>query len=369
MNELEPAARMIVIRPGERPTVAYSDMDFSITTETARDLLEAVPANTRLAYERAWGQFAAWCAGAGRVPLPATPQTLAEYTRVLCNVIGFAPATIGQALAAIASVHNRHGYKGQPDAGEAHNLLRLYRRKWSDAGGRVRKRTPILVPDLRAMIDTCDPSTLAGVRDRALLLVGYNIMGRRSEISALDIQDVSYAGENGIVVRIVRSKTDQDAKGADVAVPYGQHERTCAVRAVRDWTELMAERGLTSGPLFRPIDRYGRIGGEPRAAGHNQQRLTGHGINEIVRLRALLAHIPVGPSDRKGKQAPEEKPEAHNYGAHSLRAGAVTTAYAAGAPVSMIAEHGRWNPKSPVVLGYIRAVDQWRNNPMNGIGL
>jgi integrase len=362
----EPVPGMVVIRPGGRPAVLYSDIDYSITTDTARDMLEAVPENTRRAYARAWGQFTEWCEGTGRVPLPATPHTVAEYTRVMCSVIGFAPATVGQALAAIASVHGRRGYKGQPDAAEAHGILRGYRRRWSDAEGRVRQRTPVLVPDLRAMIDTCDPATLAGIRDRALLLVGYNIMGRRSELSALNVRDVDYVAETGITVHIARSKTDQDARGTDVAVPYGQQERTCAVRAVRDWTAALAERGFTSGALFRPVDRHGRVGGDPRAAGHDQPRLTGHGINEIVRLRARLARLPVG---RDGQPARADGAQPHSYGAHSLRAGAVTTAYAAGAPVAAIADHGRWNPKSPVVLGYIRAVDRWRDNPMNGIGL
>ncbi len=50
-------------------------------------------------------------------------------------------------------------------------------------------------------------------------------------------------------------------------------------------------------------------------------------------------------------------------------AGGATAAYRAGAPVSTIAAHGRWAPTSPVVLGYIRAVDRWNDNPMHGVGL
>ena len=367
MTDLEPASGpMVVLRPRERPTVAYSDLDYSIAVETARDLLEAVPGNTRRAYDRAWDQFARWCAGSGRVPMPATPQTMAEYARLLCDVIGFAPATVGQALAAIASVHTDNGYKGEPDAHEAHVLLRAYRRAWAKGGGRTRQRTPILVPDLRAAVDTCDPATPAGIRDRALLLIGFNIMGRRSEVSDLDISDLLPAGEEGIDVFIAASKTDQGAEGVAVPVPYGQHERTCAVRAVRDWAALLAAEGFTTGPLFRPVDRHGRIGGDPRAAGHAQSRLTGHGINEIVRSRARLADLPAG---RKGPRQQEGEAAQYNYGAHSLRSGAATTAYAAGAPVSAIAELGRWNPKSPVLLGYIRSVDKWRNHPMKGTGL
>jgi integrase len=62
-------------------------------------------------------------------------------------------------------------------------------------------------------------------------------------------------------------------------------------------------------------------------------------------------------------------PNADDYSAHSLRAGGATSAYRAGAPVSVIAAHGRWSPTSPVVLGYVRAVDRWTDNPMRSVGL
>jgi integrase len=62
-------------------------------------------------------------------------------------------------------------------------------------------------------------------------------------------------------------------------------------------------------------------------------------------------------------------PHPERYSAHSLRTGGATAAYQAGAPVSVIAAHGRWSPTSPVVLGYIRAVDRWADNPMKGVGL
>jgi hypothetical protein len=74
------------------------------------------------------------------------------------------------------------------------------------------------------------------------------------------------------------------------------------------------------------------------------------GIGDLVRRAAERAGLP----------HPEQ---------YSLRAGGATAAYRAGAPVSVIAAHGRWSPTSPVVLGYIRAVDRWADNPMKGVGL
>lgn len=352
MSEIEPAKGRIVLRPAEHPAAAYTDLDYSITEETARNLIAATPENTRLAYARAWGQFEKWCGGEGRIALPATPQTLADYVSVLAGS-GLAPATIGQAIGVIRATHRKQGFKGQPDTAQPLKLLRGYRKQWADAGHRVRKKTPVLLASLREMVATCDPATPIGVRDRALLLLGFNMMARRSELAGLDLADLREVDGEGLGVYLKHSKTDQDAEGIRVPVPYGQHQETCAVRAVQAWTALLAERGVTSGALFRPVDRHGRIGTDPGAAGISRPRLTGKGVGLIVRHRAGLAGLP----------------DPETYGGHSLRSGAATTAYAAGVPVSVIAQHGRWLPTSPVVLGYIRAVDDWKNNPMKGIGL
>lgn len=341
----------VLIRPGlNNGAVAYADADYSISAETLERLRTATPANTRAAYEWAWGRFTDWCTEHGRIALPATPQTLADYIVQMIGV-DLAPATIDQAIGAIRTRHRRAGHAHQPDTAAALELLRAYRREWADAGGKVRKARPVLLPALRAMAETCGEAS-ADRRDLLLLLLGFNIMGRRSELAALDLEDITVT-DDGLLVRIRRSKTDQAAIGTEVAVPYGQHPRTCAVRAFRAWRDLLADRGITSGALLRPIDRHGRIGNEPNAAGRVTARLTGKSVSEAVRRRAVLAELE----------------QAERYTGHSLRSGAATVAYAAGVPVSVIAAHGRWSEKSPVVLGYIRAVDKWTNNPMRGIGL
>jgi hypothetical protein len=178
-------------------------------------------------------------------------------------------------------------------------------------------------------------------------------MCRRSELSGLNLDDVRDAGDEGVTLYIRHSKTDQSARGAEVSIPYGQHAETCAVRAVRDWVDELAGHGITSGALFRAADRYNNIAGQAKYAGRVALRLTGKSVSDVVHRRAVLAHLP----------------DAAGYTGHSLRSGAATSAYLAGAPVAEIAAHGRWSATSPVVLGYIRAVDKWRHNPMKGIGL
>lgn len=173
-------------------------------------------------------------------------------------------------------------------------------------------------------------------------MLGLAMMGRRSELVALSLDDVRETAE-GLEITVRMSKTDQDAEGAEVALPYGQHPETCPVRVVRAWRDALAEQGITSGRLLRSMTRHGRVGAS----------MSTDAVADVVRERAVAAGLP----------------HARDYSAHSLRAGGATSAYKAGAPVSVIAAHGRWAEGSPVVLGYVRAVDRWKDNPMRRVGL
>ena len=95
----------------------------------------------------------------------------------------------------------------------------------------------------------------AAVRDRSLLLLGLASGLRRSELSALSVEDLSFV-EEGVVVLIRRSKTDQEGKGIRVGVPYGSHPETCPVRNLKAWLSVL---GREEGPLFCRIDRHGNL--------------------------------------------------------------------------------------------------------------
>jgi site-specific recombinase XerC len=112
-------------------------------------------------------------------------------------------------------------------------------------GTAVREVRPIVTEDLRAMVAACgdDP---AGVRNRALLLLGFAAALRRSELVALDFRYIAKTRE-GLVVKLRRSKTDQESEGRRVGIPYGSRTTTCPVRAFGAWVE---DAGLTDGPVF-----------------------------------------------------------------------------------------------------------------------
>lgn len=317
-----------LVVPGER----------EISAATRSRIEQSFPENTRRAYSRIWAGFTDWCAGPGRAALPATPETLAEYVSHRCDD-GKSPATIEQEIAAIRTAHRMAGHDKQPDTEKALRVLKTHRRERAAAGlSGQRQALPIVVESLRKIVDTISKGTLIGQRDHALLLLGIVSFGRRSEMAAFTWDDVTKAPE-GLMLRIRMSKTDQEARGASVPVLYGSFPGTDPVRVLNRWRETLARRGQDHGPILRSVDRHGVIG----------PSLSPKAINEIVQRRAEAAGL--GPG----------------YTAHSLRAGAATIAYMNGAPISTICRLGRWKPGSPVVLSYIRSVDQWKDHPFRGV--
>ncbi|WP_370155203.1 tyrosine-type recombinase/integrase [Streptacidiphilus sp. EB129] len=295
-----------------------------------------------MSFDRSKTGAAAWCSDAGRSPLPATPHTLAEYVSHLAD-LDQAPSTIEQGIAAIRTAHRVAGHRGQPETDAALAVLKVHRRDRAAAGKRKRKAPPVTLAPLRAMIETTDPETLSGKRDRVLLVLGFSMMARRSELAALAISDVRFT-DDGLTVLVRTSKTDQDAVGAEVHIPHGVHPDTDPVRVTRAWLDALAEQQVTDGPLLRRINRWGQL----QAGG-----ISGAAVNEAVERLAAAAGLD-GAAD---------------FTAHGLRAGGPTEAAKAGHPTSFIAEHGRSSKTSPQVLEYIRPVDRWRDNPMRGIGL
>jgi integrase len=333
----------------------WTEADLTISDVTAARLEAAKSQHTQEAYERNWSRFEAWCGAHGRSALPATPHTLLEYVQELTSrTPPPAPATAYQVIATIRTVHRDAGFPGQPDTRAALQLMRGYRRERADAGFRVRRAMPLSVKELHALADTCDRGTLAGTRDRALLLLGYSLLTRASELAGLHLADIRSAGENGLMVYIRKSKTDQEARGIEMNVPYGRYEATCAVRAVRAWMAALAERGVAEGPLFRRVDKHDRIGGTPGAAGMGNGGTLSRGpITSIIRWHARAAGLP----------------EPEFISGHSLRAGCATELHKSGTPFSAIAYSGRWSEDSTALNGYLRVRDGTEHNPLKSLDL
>lgn len=333
--------------PATRPA------DFQVAPETLEMIARSDAENTRTAYEQDWKRFEHWCESEGRTPLPATPQTFADYVKHLATTATERgtlprPATIDRAMGTIGRRHNDAGMK--LDRRAAAKVFKTYKRDWAHAGNSKTQAKPAVVDAIREMVAACDLTTPKGLRDRAIILIGFSIMGRRSEVTALNVSDIT-AHEKGMIVLIRMSKTDQDAKGAKVPIRYADDPTLCPVVAVQAWLAAMERRGVKDGPLFRRIDRNGRLGGTPGAAGRGGPRMSPQSVHNIVQRLARAAGLE----------------NAEEYKGHSLRAGGATAAAAAGAPVSAIAGIGRWSEKSTTVHGYVRAVEMWDDHPMKGV--
>jgi integrase len=178
---------------------------------------------------------------------------------------------------------------------------------------------------LARIVDPIELTTRAAYRDRALLLLGFAAALRRSELVALDVEDLSFDPAKGVLLTIRRSKTDQERAGAQVAVPYARAGNDlCAVRALLAWLET-AE--IHRGPVFRQMRRGDTL---------TDQRLTDQSVALIVKRRAQAAGL-----------LPEQ------VSGHSLRAGYATAAAAAGIEERKIANVTR-HKNLPVLRGYIR---------------
>ena len=289
---------------------------------TLRELLnDSLASGTRRAYLGDWSRFTAWCAAAYRPALPATPETVAMFIADELGA-GRAPATLARRLAAIRLVHEQHGSDLPTDHPLVKRALRSARRR--DAGTARKKTAPIGEHELTAMIDTIELTALPGVRDRAMLLLGFAAALRRSELVAIDCADIEPEPGRGARLHIRRSKTDQEGRGTEIAVLARPGSPYCPVAAIAEW---QAQSGIVDGPLFRRIRSGNRIAREP---------LHPNTVSAIVKARARQAGL-----------------DPAQLSSHSLRVGFVTEAARHGGSALKIQEVTR-HRSVQVLQGYVR---------------
>src|ERR1700722_5694121 len=215
----------------------------------AIDLAKAEKAvSTRRAYGTDFRLFKAWCDGKGVGSLPASPETVAAFLAVEAGA-GVKPSTLSRRVAGIRYAHKLAGVETPTDAKGVKATMRGIRRTF---GGARNKKAPAVAAKMHSMVATA-PEGLAGLRDRALLLLGFAGAFRRSELVALDVADIEET-ETGLLVAIRGSKTDQEREGATIAIARG--DVACPVKALRAWLDAA---GIASGPLFRPINKAGTL--------------------------------------------------------------------------------------------------------------
>jgi site-specific recombinase XerD len=205
-------------------------------------------------------------------------------------------------------------------------------------GTAQRGSAPLLTCDIRRIV-AATPNNLLGLRDRALVLLGFSGAFRRSELaSILEFEDLAFT-DSGLSIKLRHSKTDQEGQGRTVAIPRGEHPETCPIRALRSWLEAAV---VNSGPVFRSVDRHGHI------AAH---ALSPRSIAKILKCAATRAGI--NPASIAG---------------HSLRAGMATQAALSGSNEREIARTTGHHSES-MVRRYIRVADPFQAIGATRLGL
>lgn len=182
------------------------------------------------------------------------------------------------------------------------------------------------------------PAGILGLRDRALIGLGFAGGFRRSELVALDVADLTFVAD-GLEALVRRSKTDQEGKGLTKNVASVRDPSMCPVSAVRAWLELA---GIGAGPVFRPINRHGRVSGK---------RLTAHAVAVILKRAATAAGLPV-----------------RDLSGHSLRAGFVTESKKHGADDAAIMDQ-TGHTSLAMLQRYHRRTRKWEKPASAKLGL
>lgn len=308
--------------------LAYASKPAVMEDAHRRVIAGALAENTRKAYAKAWDDFASYCDGRRIEPLLASPDLVADFLIAKATEPSAAtgqPLSTGSVLILSCAISRRfweHELQSPTNHPRVVAVMRGLKR--------LQAKPPRQVKALREghillMLRQCEGGALIGLRDAAILAVGFSAALRRSELCALRVSDIEVIDDKAglrMLVKIRKSKTDQEGAGQVIAVPDGRRIRP--VSRVLHWLRA-AE--VEDGHVFRTLRRGGHLRGE---------RLHHSDVPRLVKKYAALIGLD---------------PKA--YAGHSLRAGFVTSAAAHGARLDKIMEVTRHtNPQT--VMKYIR---------------
>jgi integrase len=283
----------------------------------------AVSDNTRKAYQADLSHFFAWGG-----TLPSTPEIISQY--LASHATTHCPATLNRWLVSINRAHTSQNLPSPTKADIVKATLRGIKRT---VGIKQRQVEPVLKNNLLEMVNGLNG--IKGTRDRALLLIGFAGAFRRSELINLNYDDIEFV-EQGLLINLRKSKTDQIGEGRKIAIPYARGA-TCPVQALKHWLEISR---ITDGPLFRPITRHGKI---------ENFALSAHAVAIIVKDRAKTIGL-----------------DASKFSGHSLRAGLVTSAAQVGVSTWKIRQ--QTGHKSDAMLNrYIRNANIFSDNATGAV--
>lgn len=311
---METTAALCGVIPSGQTDNAYG-LPVTLLSATDQLALSARAPATLKAYQTDWRNFLSWCEAHDVPAMPAHPKTVSAWITWRLTQ-GRKAATIARGVAAVSRAHELASYEGFSRSRLVQDALRGMRRT---IGTAVQRRDPLTADLLHRVLDS-QPDTLIGLRNKALLTLGFAGALRRSELIALRVEDLTYQ-EGGALLTIRRSKTDPDGAGQTIGILNGS--RIQVLDRLAAWTNAT---GITCGLLFRSVDRYGRVGGS----------LSDRSVARII--KTTVETVGLDPDCFSG---------------HSLRAGFITSGAEAGADALLIAETSR-HKSLDVLRSYVR---------------
>jgi integrase len=300
-------------------------------TDEKREILShAESAATRRMYASVWQSYTRWCDRRGRIQLPTDAESFTDYLTELARTRKIRTVLLHATV--IATVNDRQGHPRPTHDPRVRVFMRGLRRAY---GAPAAKKAALDPKQIAEMVAALDLETLAGLRDRALVLVGFACACRRTELAALDVSDLTVSSA-GLSLRIRRSKTDQNGVGTTIGIPRAPVESVCPVVALESWLHAS---GIQDGAVFRSVNRHDQVCG----------RLTGEGIASAIKRSAEAAGI-----------------DPTKIGGHSLRSGFATSAARAGESERQIARQTR-HKSMTVLREYIHEGSLFLDNPATGV--
>jgi site-specific recombinase XerD len=294
----------------------------SLELETLNNLKNSKAPNTLRAYESDYKDFTAFCVKNNFNSLPANPKILSLYLTNLSQNSKF--STLKRRIASISVIHKLKGhYIDTKHPIIVENLLGIKRQK----GSNQKAKKPILINDLKAIIDAINKDKIREnrkLRDKALILVGFAGGFRRSELVALENEDIEFVRE-GVKIFVRRSKTDQSGEGMTKAIPSFNNALYCPVVNLQNW---IYELKTKKGKIFSISDKS---------------------VALIIKKYANLAGL-----------------DGNKYAGHSLRSGFATSTAESGAEErNIMAMTG--HKTTQMVRRYIQEANLFKNNALNKI--
>jgi len=285
-------------------------------------------ANTVRAYAGDWQRFTAWCRAQQFEALPAPVAALAGFLTELADA-GKKVATIQRHAAAIAKAHELAGLDSPTADKQIKVLLKGIAREKKT---RIKQAAAFSLATFKRTIKSIDVSTPTGLRNRALLLLGFTGAFRRSELEALNLEDLAF-DEEGLIVALAKSKTNQLGQAEEKAIFYSPDPALCPIRSLQAWLRVL---GRAEGCVFVSLRKNNQL---------TTRRLTTKYIN-------LITQQYLG----------------RDYTAHSLRASFVTVSKLNGADDSKVMNQTK-HKTSAMIRRYTRLDNVRQHNSAKELGL